>query len=187
MINQKNQLMIGLAIGAVLGLAVGMAIGAPGTPDQSAQVQKLQAQIEQAKKFFPPAPQDIQSISGTVKSIAGNVITMETGTANPFDEAPRTRTITTGDQTKITRNEQKDAARFQKEVTAFQKAMQSGTNTPIPPPSPFRDVAAHLSDIKPGQQIVVTAAQNIRDMESFNAISVSILSASGFTPVSNKP
>lgn len=172
---------------AVLTLAVGLVVGffvgrnsipaSVGISEQSVKIQKLEQQIEEAKKFFPPVPSDVRSISGTVTSVQGATIVVEVS-GNPFDESPRTRTVTVGSQTRIVRNEQKDPVLFGQELAKFQKAVRAQAGKPSPSslvaPIPFLETPGKLTDIQPGQQVTVTAGENIRDKESFTASMVSI-------------
>lgn len=178
----------GMVVGVVVGLVAGFLLGKV-TPSsspagQNPEVQKLQAQIESAKKFFPSAPKETRNISGTVKEVRGDTMVFESRSFGPFDESPRTRMITLGSATKVVRSEQKDRTTFQAELAEFQKKMraqvggsnQGTTLAPIAPPTPFREVQAQLSDIKAGLQVSVTAEENIRDKEAFAATIVSISS-----------
>lgn len=179
MMEQKSSVVvavIALVVGAVGGFALGR--GAVGS---SSDVVKLRMQVEEAKKLFPALPGDIRSISGTVKEVKGGVITMETFSASPFDETPRMRNVSVSGDTKITRNEQRDPAAYQRELDAFQKAIQSVKpgSAPPTPPNPFREVAVKIEDLKQGDQISVTADENIRDKESFTANTISVFSIAG--------
>ncbi len=182
---QKNSLVaiiITLVIGLIVGFALGRGLGGVGG---FGDTQKLQQQVEQAKKLFPPVATDVRSMSGTVKEVKEKqgVIVVETIAVNPFDDTPRVRTVTIASDTKIIRNEQKDPAAYQKEFIDFQKAVQAQASkpagsAPAKPPMPFREVAATISDIMVGQQVFVTADQNIRDKTSFDAKTL-IVSSSG--------
>jgi len=180
--DSKNSLYVVVAL--VAGLGIGF-IGGRGVRSgvlESPETQKLQAQIEQAKKFFPPTPSDVRTLSGAVKEIRGSTIVMEVSPVNPFDESPRSRNVTLASGTKIVRTERKDPAVYQREIADFQKALQSRTKAgtaPVSLPNPFRETPAQLSDIRVGGQISVTAGENIRDKEAFTADIVSILNFSG--------
>lgn len=187
--NQKY--LLAAAIALCVGIFVGFFLGKrSGAPDQSIRIQKLQSQLEQAKKFFPSLPQNTRSVSGIVKEVRASAIVLETIPAGPFDESPRMRTITIGKDAKIVKNEQKDPAAYQREIAEFQKTVQEQSGkpglTPVMPPPPFREVAAKISDIKPGQQVSITADENIRDKESFEATQVTILGLTGI-PGGNMP
>lgn len=168
-------------IALVIGAVAGFAFGRGGIVGPSPEVTKLRAQVEEAKKLFPPLPEDIRSVSGTVKEISGDLISIETFSANPFDETPRMRSITADSGTEITRNQPKDSAAYQRELDQYQKSFQSakpGSNLPVPP-NPFREVSIDISDIKVGDQIVALANENIRDRMSFKAKSISVSGVAG--------
>lgn len=183
---EQNNSFVVIAV-LIGGIIVGFVIGAGVARSRAgAQMQKLQAQIERAKEFFPSLPQEIRTISGTVKEVnAGeHIVIMEVSVANPFDESPTMRRISIGPDTKITRAEAKDPASYQREIAEFQKAVRtqsgkSGFFKALTPPDPFREVASTIADIHPGAHIMVTADSNIRDQESFTATAIRILEASG--------
>lgn len=167
-----------IVIALVAGLIAGFVSGKrfPGS-GASAEVRKLQSQVEQAKRYFPPISQEMRSIVGIVKEVQGNTITIEFSPANPFDESPRIRIVTIVSKTKITQNEQKDPATIEREAKEFQKVIQSqksGAPQSVAFPTSFREIPAVFSDIRTEQQVSVTAAENIRDKESFTATQVSI-------------
>ncbi len=180
--DSKKSLYIVVALIAGLGIGFIGGRGAESGMLASGQEQKLRAQIEQAKKFFPPTPSDVRTLSGIVKEIRGSTIVMDVSPANPFDESPRSRNVTLASGAKIVRTEQKDPAAYQREIADFQKAIQSRNKAgtaPVSLPNPFRETPAQLSDIRVGGQISVTSGENIRDKESFTADIVSILNFSG--------
>lgn len=179
-------LIAGLLLGILVG-RYGFSEGVSTTNSQTAvKLQKLQSQVDQAKKFFPPMQQDIRSITGKVTEVRGNTVMLEVAVFNPLDESPRMRTVTVGSGTKIVKSEQKDHAVFQRELAEFTKAMaaQRGTlsRTMPTPPMPFREVAADISQIKPGVQISVIASENIRDKIAFTAQEIKINSAAPMAP-----
>lgn len=142
--------------------------------------------IESAMKYFPSVT-DIRSISGTVKDISGNTITIETqGFGNPFEDVPLVRTVNVTDNTTITKQENIDQAEFQKLQDAYQKEMKkvqdsmakSGSQaTPQSyptPPVPFKTIDLSISDIKVGDNVSVMADQNIKMEKSFDAVSIAV-------------
>lgn len=162
------------------------------------EIAKLQSQIEQAKKFFPPLFQDVRSIFGTVKEVGADTIIVEITLMNPFDESPQTRTVKITNETKIVRSERKDPAAYQREVAQFQKNIQAQSNKSqsvrLTPPNAFSQESAKISDIAVGRQISIAASENIRDKESFTAKTIVILPASTpgaipqrGTPATNTP
>ncbi len=143
------------------------------------EIAKLQSQIEQAKKFFPPLPSYSGSIFGTVKEVRADTIVLEITPMNPFDESPQTRTVQIMNETKIFRNQRKDPAAYQREAAEFQKNIHAQSKNPsnvrIPSPNEFSQESAKISDIAVGQRISIAASENIRDKESFTAKTIIIV------------
>ena len=146
--------------------------------------EKLKSQIEAAKKFFPPSPPEIRSLSGTVKEIKDGAVTIEVNFfGNPFEDLPKMREVTVGERTIIVKNEQKSPDVFRKEMDAYQAALAklspAGTgpagipakNYPIPP-APFIEKKLELAALKAGDQISVEAGENIKTMTRFEAIRI---------------
>lgn len=162
-----------LIVGAIIGFMVGA-----GQP--SSETARLQAQIEAAKKFFPSIP-EMRTVSGTIKSISGDSITIESAnTANPFEVLPVERIITITSDTKISSLEQKDQAMFQKEMAEFSKTVmvpQSGNMAPVMPPMPFTEKVITQSDLKEGMMVNVEASENIKEKASFVAIKITATAA----------
>src|ERR1035437_10270183 len=122
----KNITLIGMAVALVAG-------GVAGYYGASYQYSGI---LTKAKAAFPTQP-TMSSVFGTVKSVSGNTVTIQTQPSmNPFENLPAVRTLTVTSTTKMVKNEQKDTAVFQQEMTDFQKAMQKaapvpgGTSTP---------------------------------------------------------
>lgn len=161
----------------IIGVIVGYMVGVGQTGQSNPEVARLQAQIDEAKKMFPPMP-EMRSISGKVLSISGSTVTIESmASVNPFETLPKERTITVTSTTKLISMEQKDQASFQKEMEAFSKQMSSvkpgsAQSAPIMPPMPFSEKSISLSDIKVGEMINVEADENIKEKASFTAIKI---------------
>lgn len=162
------------------GIFVGLAGGRLYQRGPSAEMEKLQAQIDQARHMFPPTPQDIRSFSGTVKAVSGNTLSLQTTSANPFDDTPKVRSVSIGSRTKIVMLKQKEAATYQKELASYQEAARTASRTQkpiaVPYPSPFQEIPAAVGDIKEGYFVTVSAEENIRDAESFEARELRITS-----------
>ena len=144
------------------------------------QVQKLQAQIDMAKKNLPPLPQQLNTVSGTIKSISGNTISLEASIFSPFEELPPIRTITVTDKTTVIKLEQKAAATYQKELAEYQKASEppKGSKTPpviLPIPNPYTQLPGSRADLKPGLSISVTAKEDVKTKEAFEAAGIEVL------------
>lgn len=162
-----------LIIGAIIGYMAG--VGQTGTSNP--EVARLQAQIDEAKKMFPPMP-EMRSISGKILSVSGNTITIESmASINPFETLPKERTITVTSSTKLISMEQKDQVSFQKEMEVFSKQMSSvkpgsAPSAPIMPPMPFNEKTISLSDLTAGIIINVEASENIKEKASFIATKI---------------
>lgn len=158
----------------VVGLVVGFMFGASGTNSEVAQ---LRAQIEAAKKFFPATP-EMRLISGTVKSVSGNTVILESlPSSNPFEDLPKERSITVVDTTKLVSFEQKDQATFQKEMEAFSKQVADTKSAGVSrgmPPAPFSEKSIKLEDIKVGTMVSVEADENIKDKAAFVATKITM-------------
>ena len=185
--NQKYNIILFVFVSLVIVIGIGLGIGR--YSGSSEELAKLQAQVEDAKRFFTPLPPDIRTIFGTIKSVSGNAIVMDTTLTNPFEDIPKVRTVTVSSSTKIIKVQQKDPALYQKEMSEFQKvtARQNGiqATASLPAfPSPVVQLAGSLADLKEGMSVSVTAAENIKDKESFAAqeIQTNILSAAATSP-----
>ena len=159
----------------IIGVVVGFMFG---SGQSNPETVKLQAQIEAAKKIFPPIP-EMRSISGKVLSVSGNTMTIESITSmNPFETLPKERVVTITSATKLVSLEQKDQASFQKEMTEFSKKISSvkpgdtAQTTPTMPPMPFNEKTVSLSDIKVGEMVNIEANENIKDQASFIATKI---------------
>ena len=159
----------------VLTLVVGFGIGFyAGNKIASS---KYTSQIEKVKSFFPSTP-DTPFISGTVKGVSGNVVTLETvASSNPFEELPTVRQVTVGSDAKIIKQVSKDPSEFQKEMTAWQKSsagLKPGT-LPIAVPQSFTEKEIKVSELKAGDIVSVGASDNIKTKISFKAITITVL------------
>lgn len=162
-------------------LSVVLALVVGGTAGYYGAGYKYGAQIEKAKKAFPTMP-SMQSVYGTVKSVSGNTLTVQTPpSANPFEDLPTVRTVTVTSTTKIEKSEQRDPKIFQEEMTAYQTAMQkikpgqALEDTPIPPMM-FVQKSISLSDIKEGDMVSVDAGKDVKTATSFEAVGVVVTS-----------
>ncbi|MCX6702518.1 MAG: hypothetical protein NTW60_01450 [Candidatus Wolfebacteria bacterium] len=188
----KSTTLIILAVSLIISLAIGFGSGY--LVGQKTTASNYQAQIEKAKKFFPLIP-DVRSVSGVVKKISGNVVTIEMpASANPFEDLPTTREVAITDKTKIVKSEPKDTRAYQEEIAVYQEALKkvqrqtapasTGTapttpaamaNMPVPP-MPFSEKDVKLSDLKEGMQISVQAGENIKTATKFEAVKITISS-----------
>ena len=176
----KQVIVIVIIVSLLIGFGVGFYQG-----KQSA-TNRFQAQIEKAKKFFPEAL-EIFSISGAIKKIDGNVLTIETPPSpNPFEELPTMREVVVGDDTEIIKREQKSPEVFNREIAAYEQALnraQLDPSVPAPtdfpiPPDPFKETKIALDGLEVNNQILVDAgSENIKDSARFGAVRIVVLEA----------
>ena len=170
-------------------------LGAAGrSSSSSAELEKLQRQIEQAKKFFPSVP-ELRSLSGTIKEIKGNVLLLETPASfNPFEELPSIREVMVGSTVKIIKNEPKDADLIQKEQEKYQQQLielQKKIKPGVPPepgsypipPTFFVESTISLKDLKPGDQVLVDAEENIKTKARFEASKITVQGGVSAPPI----
>lgn len=171
-----------VVVALVIGVALGCGIGFYGTR------KSYQAQLERAKQFFPTMS-DVRSLSGKVKSIGGNVVTVEIAPlANPFEEWPTLREVVVGKDTKIVKSGLKDPKEFAKEQEEYQRAIAQSQRQSNPaaapgaqppavlptPPLPFTEKEIAFKDLKVGDQVMVEAKDNIKLVSRFEATRISV-------------
>ncbi len=179
--SQGNTTIITALIAALVGGLIGYVLGSgTGSVVPGGRVAELEAQIEQAKRFFPTMP-ELRTTSGVVKSVSGSTITIDADPSpNPFEAWPKTRDISVGDNTRIVMQEPKDPADYQKEFAAYQKQIErardaaTGAAPAAPgnfptPPMLFIEREIKPKDIKVGSRISAEAAENIKEATRFEA------------------
>jgi hypothetical protein len=167
---------IAVLVGLLVGYFWGFAVGGANVKASYA------SKIEAVSKLFPPVPSELTAINGKIEKIDGNTITITANniSQNPFSDInfPTTRVITISSDTKLVKSVQKDPATFQKEMAAFQLAMQNGqrsaSSAPIMPPTQFGETNINLSDLKAGDVITATASNNILSASSFTATKIQV-------------
>lgn len=157
-----------LLIGVVAGYVVGS------IPAQN-EIKTLRAQIDSVKNLFPQTP-EMRSLSGQVKSVAADSLIFDvSGAISPLEQLPTTRTVHVANDTKLIRLVPKSAAAFQKELSDFQKNIQSANlKTPPVPPQPFTQTTIKLSDLKTGDIVIISAHDNIKTATEFTATEISV-------------
>lgn len=185
----KNTTILGITLTLVAGLAIGY-FGAG---------YQYSAQLDKAKKMFPTQAAML-SVSGTIKSVSGNTITLQTApSTNPFEDLPTAREVKVISATKIVKSEMKESKIYQQEMADYQKAIQSAqkaasaggssttpaaTNLPVPPQT-FKETVLKISDLKVGDVIFVDAGKDIKTQTSFEAVKITLSgtgAAAAFTP-----
>jgi len=171
----KNITLIGMTVALVAG-------GVAGYYGASYQYSSI---LTKAKAAFP-TQSTMSAVFGTVKSVSGNTVTIQTQPSmNPFENLPAVRTVTVTSTTKIVKNEQKDPQVFQQEMIAYQKAMQksastSGTSTPASvgqpatSPMPFVETVVNIADLKVGDMVSVDAGKDVKTAASFDAVKITV-------------
>jgi len=171
---QNNNLILGIVIALIVGGAIGYA----------AAGYQYSGKLEKAREAFPSQSM-MQTVSGTIQSISGNTITIQTSPSiNPFEDLPTMRTVTVTSETKIIKSEPKDPAVFQKEMEAYQKATSvsapkpgelapAGADLPTPP-QPFTETALSLSDLTVGDMVIVDAGKDVKTAASFEAVKITL-------------
>ncbi|MBU1246949.1 hypothetical protein KJ973_02800, partial [Patescibacteria group bacterium] len=137
---------------------------------------------------FMPMLDDIESMeiktaNGEVTEINGNKISVKIYPLEPLaDLELDNRVVEVDENTKVYQSVVKDQKEFQKELDEFRKKIDErinnpeGNTGPLTPPSGFIKKETNLAAIKIGQQITVTAEQDIKNLEQFKAIEIIIQS-----------
>lgn len=145
-----------------------------------------------------PEGMEIKSVSGTIQKIEGDKLTVKINPLEPLaDPDLDTRIITIDSNTKVTLSAQKDPAQFQKEMEEFQVRMKQSqenqelaqTTEPSMFPTPFEKKEIKVSDLKVGQQISVTANEDIKDKKEFIAVQIDVqeMLTTNFAPAPTPP
>ncbi len=145
-----------------------------------------------AESGFAPAiaGMEIKTISGEVKEIKGNKISLKIRPLEPLaDPKLDNRSVVVDDNTKIYNLVSRDPVEYQKEMDAYNKKMQEQMNKPATEAQPlvfpefFIKKEVRLSDLKAGQQITVTTDKDIKNVQEFKAIEITLQSTAALSPV----
>jgi len=133
--------------------------------------EKYQTKIEE---LYPtqPEPEEIFSVSGEIKEIKDETLTVETTyyPVNPFEETKtETKTVRITEATEFVKQVQKSPEELEKEGEAFRKAMEETPEAAILPPEPFKELTISFSDLKVGDRITIEAEENIKGKTEFGA------------------
>jgi len=152
--------------------------------DYQQAVEEMKSKLD-AAGLLPRTP-GTNTISGTVTVVSDNALDIdaEQVTVNPLDEpAPIQRHVSINAETKITRfisrSEEEinaDLAEFEAAQKKFNQAVRAGKlgEPPVPPISTVSE-DIRLSDIKKGEQVTVTAADNITYAAEFVAATITVV------------
>lgn len=132
--------------------------------------------------YAMPMIADVMNISGEVTEVKSDGVTVKIRPLEPLaDPALDIRTVTFDANTKFIRMVQKDPVQYQKEVQAYNlKMQQSAGKAPVAavnlgvPPQMFEQTDVKSSDIKKGDQVTISATQNIKDAKTFVAATVTL-------------
>lgn len=179
---------VGLAVGFVAGYGAGrVSTGTPINPLTGRGGSYEEGYADAMRKvaesgLLPPSPTESTMISGTVKDVSGNRLTIEAD-LQAFDPLglkglPKERTVTVSASTKITSisemsPEEAVAAQlaYEQALAAYEPGPENLDPPPVPP-SGFKEAAIALTDLKAGDRVTVTAAADILASASFEAVSI---------------
>jgi len=135
--------------------------------------------------FMPMFGKDMEitSLSGEVKEVKGNKISLKISPLEPLaDPNLDNRIVEVDEKTKIYRLIEKDPAQYQAEMEEFERKMGEEMENPeeIPEPVVFPEMyqqeEAVLTDIEAGQQISVRTEGDVKEVKQFRAIEIIIQS-----------
>ncbi len=128
-----------------------------------------------ARDRFNIMPLEVTAISGEIIDITGDSVTINAVNLNTdefVDDISNLRKATISEDTNISARTALSEEDFDKAMTAWRA---SGASQGLPPPAGFTDKEAQFSDLQVGQNITITANQDIRLEETFTAVSVVVL------------
>jgi len=154
---KQQYIAISIIIALVLGIGGYLLGQQAGIKKSSEEIKNLKSLVDLA---FPPPPQEMLSLTGTVKGVYGATIQLEIDDPNDYlprlDNSPRkkqTRNAITSNETSFT-------------LIDYTKIDQEGNPTIS---------QIKLSDIKTGDIITVRSNQNIRNAEKFDVTAVEVV------------
>ncbi len=184
----KTQLIIIISIAIIFfaaGYAFSFLVKSAPAGENTFQAGWEAAQKRLAETGFAPAMVgiEIKTLSGEVKEIKGNKINLKIRPLEPLAEPGLDiRTIIVDNSTKIYKLDAKDPNEFQKEMAEYNKKMQEQMKKPavaaqpLMMPEPFVKKEAKLSDLKAGQQITVSTDKDIKNVQEFKAVEITLQS-----------
>lgn len=130
--------------------------------------------------MMTPVRIDVRFINGRIKEINGSVITVDRIilSQNPFaSDAPVMRQVTITKATKLTKILPNDTATYNAEMVAIRKRIKEDPTLmkgPLVTPSLFVETPIKASDLKVGDTVVVTAANDVLKAPSFDATQIQV-------------
>jgi len=147
--------------------------GSSGGSGQDQYKRGYLAAREKYKGMCPMVEKRGNTLSGKVLTVEGDALTVaqETfDTVESVDGVKDARTVRVTSATKIEAQSLKPETQLSKEMAAYKPGAD------VAPPSPNILSAIRLSDIKPGDQVIITADQeDVRLSQDFAAVSVKLV------------
>lgn len=165
----------GLFIGGFLVLSASLDSTVGKLVDKKVCKNAFQAGLDTAEERlrnagFAKAPEEITSITGFVKEVAKDIITLTVSPLNPLEDPDLTlRVVKIDEQTKIYQMKEKEVQIFQKEQEDYDKALRGDQSVPLQKPDPYAKKQVLFSNITQGAKIIVTAEQDIKAAKTFIA------------------
>lgn len=165
----------------ILGIILVCGAGAGGYyfGKQKGETNKEDEYKNKFEKIFPPLPETISSYRGTIKSVSEKQIQIEVPplTSNPFKKESETlmKKVIITDQTEVVKQVLKEKSQLEKEYQVYQEARKNGVSSILP--SPYSEEKISFSDLKEKDKVAVSAGENIKDKEEFEAIKIILIEA----------
>lgn len=126
-----------------------------------------------------PAGMEVKNLSATVTSVSGNTLSIKVSTPGLIDTPDlATRTVTLGSGTKILRLIPRDPTQLQREMDDFAAKMTQPGEVSVEDaqaiPMPYDTQEISVSDLKPGQALLIQAQEDIRDRQAFVATEIRV-------------
>lgn len=185
--NEQTKKLVINGVVILVVLSIGTGIGfAIAKREASVSGNTFRAGWDAAKKrlaeseYAIAAPSEALGVSGEIIDVRSDGVTVKIRPIEPLaDPTLDIRVIKFDGDTKFSRLMQRDQVVYQKEVQEYARKMQQATGkmmtastTVDTPPQLFIQKEISRSDIKKGEQVTVSAAQNIKDIKEFVAVSV---------------
>ncbi|MBI5654725.1 hypothetical protein HZC53_03690 [Candidatus Uhrbacteria bacterium] len=148
----------------------------PSPTNAQLQEQYKKGYLAAREKIAPLCPmvnRSGNSLSGTVKSVSGNTLTVEQKTFDTdetVDGVSNIRKVTLSANTPIQLLASKPQDVLSKELADFKPDPKNPSN----PPSPFTITTIRVSDIKVGDAVTITSNKDLRLMAEFAATMVQV-------------
>ena len=185
--NEKIIPLLCLIVGLVGGFALGFGMEKSSESKNLANYQESLKARATSMGILPPQMMEVTRLFGLIKSINGQTLTVVVQAPRDLfgDPALDERNVTIDSNTKITLLTQKDSAVFKREMDEFQSRMNAQKPGAVfsATPSELADRVApeffdkkivDISELKVGQTISITTAENVKDQKSFVATAIEI-------------